>query len=226
MKKKETCILLIDDKPFIHKILKYHLSSEGYKIITAENCSKGIELARERKPQLIILDVMLPATDGVEACKQLRKIPELSNTIITFLSTSIEEFSQIAGLDSGADDYIIKPIKPKILLGKINALLRRFKENESYIGVQKLGDLVINREEYTITRGKTTFDLSRKEFALLSLLASRPGQVLKRKEILDKIWGAEVVGGGSIEVLINKLREKVGKNKIETVIGLGYKIIP
>ena len=226
MKKKEICILLIDDKPYIHKILNYYLSSEGFKVITAENGMMGIELAREKIPHLIILDVIMPEMDGIETCKQLRKIPELNGTIITFLTASSEDCSEMAGLDSGADNYIIIPIKPKVLISKVKALLRRFKEKETPISVVKLGNLVINREEYIITKGKTNFDLPRKEFELLSLLASRPGQVFQRDEILKKIWGTEVVGGGSIEVLIKKLRDKVGREKIETIKGRGYKIIP
>lgn len=226
MKKKEICILLIDDDPDILEILSYHLSSEGYKVILAENGLRGIELAREKNPNLIILDVMMPEMDGIETCKRMRKIPEVCATIITFLTACSEDFSQMAGYDAGADDYITKPIKPKVLVSKVKALLRRFTEKESDIDVVEVGNLVINREEYIITKDNSRFDLPKKEFELLFLLASRPGEVFKREEILNKIWGTVMAGGGSIEVHIKKLRDKVGKEKIVTVKGLGYKIIP
>lgn len=226
MKKKDICILLVDDEPDILEIVGYNLSSEGYNVITAENGLQAVKLARKKKPHLIILDVMMPEMDGIEACEQIRKIPELSDTIITFLTARGEDYSQMAGFDAGADDYITKPIKPKVLLSKVKALLRRFKENEPAINIVEIGDLVINRDEYKIIKDNVEIILPRKEFELLSLLASRPGRVFKREEILDKVWGNEVVvGGRTIDVHIRKLREKIGDDSFKTVKGVGYKFV-
>lgn len=226
MKKKDICILLVDDEPDILEIVGYNLSSEGYNVITAENGSQGVKLARKKKPHLIILDVMMPEMDGIEACEQIRKIPELSETIITFLTARGEDYSQMAGFDAGADDYITKPIKPKVLLSKVKALLRRFKENEPATNIVEVGDLVINRDEYKIIKDHVEIILPRKEFELLSLLASKPGRVFKREEILDKVWGNEVVvGGRTIDVHIRKLREKIGDDSFKTVKGVGYKFV-
>ncbi|MFO7721022.1 MAG: response regulator transcription factor, partial [Gillisia sp.] len=196
MKKKDITILLVDDEPDILEIVGYNLTAEGYNVITAENGAQGVKLARKKKPHLIILDVMMPEMDGIEACEQIRKIPELSETIITFLTARGEDYSQMAGFDAGADDYITKPIKPKVLVSKVKALLRRFKEEDLSSNVVKMGDLVINREEYKIIKNEVEMILPRKEFELLSLLASKPGKVFKREEILDKVWGNEVVVGG------------------------------
>lgn len=226
MKPKQICILLIDDNPDILELLRYHLSCEGYKVYTAENGFKGVDLAKEKKPNLIILDVVLNELDGFETCKLIRKIPELCNSIITFLTARSGEYCLMAGLEAGADDYITKPIKPKMLLSKIKALLRRFKENEPYKNILEIGNLVINREKYLITKDNLEFNLPRKEFELLSLLASKPGKIFQRKEIIDKIWGEVVEGSGTLEVHIKKLRNKVGVGKIVTVRGLGYKIVP
>jgi len=226
MKKKDTRILLVDDEPDILEIIGYNLSAEGYQIFSAENGIKAISKAKKHLPHLIILDVMMPEMDGIEACEKLRTIPELSETIITFLTARGEDYSQVAGFEAGADDYITKPIKPKVLVSKVKALLRRFKEEDSSDSNINVGDLVINREEYKIVQGKEELILPRKEFELLALLASKPGKVFKRDEILDRVWGNEVVvGGRTIDVHIRKLREKIGDEKFKTVKGVGYKFV-
>ena len=227
MKKNDIKILLVDDEADILEIVGYNLSSEGYQVITASNGIEAIEKAKKYKPQLIILDVMMPEMDGIEACEKLRGIPDLSNTIITFLTARGEDYSQIAGFDAGADDYITKPIKPKVLVSKVKALLRRLKESDNPSDtIIKVGALVINREEYKITNKGQEIILPRKEFELLSLLATKPNKVFKREEILDKVWGNEVVvGGRTIDVHIRKLREKIGDKSFKTVKGVGYKFV-
>ena len=226
MKKKDITILLVDDEPDILEIVGYNLSAEGYNVVTADNGAQGVKIAKKKRPHLIILDVMMPEMDGIEACEQIRKIPELDETIIAFLTARGEDYSQMAGFDAGADDYITKPIKPKVLVSKVKALLRRFKENEPSSNILKIGDLVINRDEYKIIKDGEEMVLPRKEFELLSLLASKPGKVFKREEILDNVWGNEVVvGGRTIDVHIRKLREKIGDNSFKTVKGVGYKFV-
>ncbi|GHA44617.1 DNA-binding response regulator [Salinimicrobium marinum] len=226
MKKKDICILLVDDEPDILEIVGYNLSAEGYNVITGENGLEAVKLAKKYNPQLIILDVMMPEMDGIEACEQIRKVPALSESVITFLTARGEDYSQMAGFDAGADDYITKPIKPKVLISKVKALLRRFKDKEGASNIIEVGDLVINRDEYKILKNDKEFMLPRKEFELLSLLASQPGRVFKREEILDKIWGNEVVvGGRTIDVHIRKLREKIGDESFQTVKGVGYKLV-
>jgi two-component system alkaline phosphatase synthesis response regulator PhoP len=225
MKKKDITILLVDDEPDILEIVRYNLTSEGYTVETAENGLEAILQAKKVKPQLIIMDVMMPEMDGIEACEKIRNIPELAETVITFLTARGEDYSQMAGFEAGADDYITKPIKPKILVSKVKALLRRFKEGEEDDKI-KLGNLTINREEYKILLGKKEMVLPRKEFELLALLASKPGKVFKREDILDTIWGNEViVGGRTIDVHIRKLREKIGDDKFKTIKGVGYKFV-
>ena len=175
-------------------------------------------------PDLIIMDVMMPEMDGMEACENIRKIPELSNVIITFLTARSEDYSQVAGFDAGADDYITKPIKPKLLVSKVKALLRRLKEKEQNSETLNVGGIEINREEYKIVKDNIEIALPRKEFELFYLLASKPGKVFKRDEILDKVWGNEVVvGGRTIDVHIRKLREKIGEELFKTIKGVGYK---
>ena len=226
MKKKDIVILLVDDEPDILEIVGYNLTQEGYSIVTAENGLKAINQAKKHKPHLIILDVMMPEMDGIEACEKLRAIPELSQSIITFLTARGEDYSQLAGFEAGADDYITKPVKPKVLVSKVKALLRRFRELEDAPKNLKLGNLVINREEYKVIKDKQEMLLPRKEFELLALLASKPGKVFKREEILDNVWGNEViVGGRTIDVHIRKLREKIGNDRFKTVKGVGYKFV-
>ena len=224
MKKSKTKILLVDDEPDILEIVGYNLAQEGYQIIKAENGKVAIEKAKKELPHLIIMDVMMPEMDGMEACEHIRKIPELNNVIITFLTARNEDYSQVAGFDAGADDYITKPIKPKLLVSKVKALLRRLKDDEQNSETLNLGGIEINREEYKIVKDEVEISLPRKEFELFYLLASKPGKVFKREEILDKVWGNDViVGGRTIDVHIRKLREKIGDEYFKTIKGVGYK---
>ena len=224
MKKKDIKILLVDDEPDILEIIGYNLSQEGYQIVTAKNGKEAIVKAKKELPQLIIMDVMMPEMDGMEACENIRKIPELSHTIITFLTARSEDYSQVAGFDAGADDYIAKPIKPKLLVSKVKALLRRLKEAEQNSETLNVGGIEINREAYKIVKDDKEIVLPRKEFELFYLLASKPGKVFTREEILDKVWGNEViVGGRTIDVHIRKLREKIGEELFKTIKGVGYK---
>jgi len=227
MKKKDIKILLVDDEQDILEIVGYNLSQEGYQIVTASNGKEAIAKAKKEHPQLIIMDVMMPEMDGMEACENIRKIPELQDTIITFLTARSEDYSQVAGFDAGADDYIAKPIKPKVLISKVQALLRRLKgvEGVSHSTTLTLGNIEINREEYKIIKEGEEIILPRKEFELFYLLATKPGKVFTREEILDKVWGNEViVGGRTIDVHIRKLREKIGDKFFKTIKGVGYKI--
>lgn len=225
MKKKDITILLVDDEPDILEIIRYNLEAEGYRVNTADNGQKGVVLAKKLKPQLILLDVMMPKMGGMEACRQIREIPELSDTVIAFLTARGEDYSQIKGFEAGADDYITKPIKPKVLVGRVKALLRRFRLSETE-GQMKHGNLVIDREQYKIFLDSEEMQLPRKEFELLVLLASKPEKVFRREDILDQIWGpGVVVGDRTIDVHIRKLREKIGDEKFLTVKGVGYKFV-
>ena len=226
MRNKDIKILLVDDEPDILEIISYNLTAQGYTVFTANNGQKAIKKAQKEKPQLIILDVMTPEMDGIEACEQIRKIPELEDTIITFLTARGEDYSQVAGFEAGADDYITKPVKPKVLVSKIKYLLRRLKNQVNPLVMDRitLDGLVIDREAYKIVFSGVDMVLPRKEFELLYLLASKPGKVFKRETILEKIWGSEVVvGGRTIDVHIRKLREKLGDSKFKTIKGVGYK---
>jgi two-component system alkaline phosphatase synthesis response regulator PhoP len=226
MKKKDIKILLVDDEPDILEIVGYNLTNEGYKVITAKNGLEAVKMAKAELPQLIILDVMMPKMDGIEACENIRKIPELAETLIAFLTARGEDYSQMAGFEAGADDYITKPIKPKVLVSKVKGLLRRLKEDVVKEDIIKVGNLVINREEYKIILKGKEIILPRKEFELLSLLATKPNKVFKREVILDKVWGNEVVvGGRTIDVHIRKLREKIGDKRFKTIKGVGYKFV-
>ena len=227
MKQKDIKILLVDDEPDILEIVRYNLSSQGYQIIIGKNGIEAVEKAKKHKPHLIILDVMMPEMDGIEACEKIRELPNQNDTIITFLTARGEDYSQVAGFDAGADDYIAKPIKPKVLVSKVKALLRRLKESDSSAdSIVKIGDLIIYKDEYKITKKGEEITLPRKEFELLSLLVNKPGKVFKRDEILDKVWGNEVVvGGRTIDVHIRKLREKIGDKSFKTVKGVGYKFV-
>ncbi|MGC4040607.1 MAG: response regulator transcription factor [Flavobacterium sp.] len=225
MKKKDIKILLVDDEQDILEIVGYNLSQEGYQIVTANNGKEAITKAKKELPQLIIMDVMMPEMDGMEACENIRKMPELNNVIITFLTARNEDYSQVAGFDAGADDYITKPIKPKLLVSKVKALLRRLKNDDHASETLNVGGIEINREEYKIIKDTKEIVLPRKEFELFYLLASKPGKVFKREEILDKVWGNEViVGGRTIDVHIRKLREKIGDDLFKTIKGVGYKL--
>lgn len=227
MKKKDIKILLVDDEPDILEIVGYNLTSEGYQVFTAKNGVEGVALAKKKHPHLIILDVMMPEMDGIEACEVIRSTSGLENTIITFLTARGEDYSQVAGFDAGADDYITKPIRPKVLVSKVKALLRRLKEdNNQQEDIVRVGNIVINREEYKVVNDGKEIVLPRKEFELLSLLTSKPNKVFKREVILDRVWGNEVVvGGRTIDVHIRKLREKIGEQHFKTVKGVGYKFV-
>lgn len=227
MKKKDIKILLVDDEPDILEIVSYNLSTEGYQVFTAKNGAEAVAMAKKKTPHLIILDVMMPEMDGIEACEIIRGTSGLENTIITFLTARGEDYSQVAGFDAGADDYITKPIKPKVLVSKVKALLRRLREDSSTSeDIVQVGNIIINREEYKIVNDGKEIILPRKEFELLSLLTSKPNKVFKREVILDKVWGNEVVvGGRTIDVHIRKLREKIGEDHFKTVKGVGYKFV-
>jgi two-component system alkaline phosphatase synthesis response regulator PhoP len=224
MNKSEIKILLVDDEPDILEIVGYNLRNEGYQVFTASNGIEGVKSAKKNIPQLILLDIMMPEMDGIEACEKIRKIKSLDNVIISFLTARGEDYSQVAGYEAGADDYITKPIKPKVLVSKVKSLLRRLKsETETSF---KIGDILIDRDEYVVYKAGKRISLPRKEFELFSLLTSRPGKVFKREVILDTVWGNEVVvGGRTIDVHIRKLREKIGDYHFKTVKGVGYKFV-
>lgn len=231
MKLTEQKILLVDDEKDILEFISYNLNKEGYKVLTAHNGRDGIELARKFVPQLILLDVMMPEIDGMETCEELRKIRELDNTIIVFLTARGEDYSQIAGFKAGGDDYIVKPISPKVLISKIKALIRRrdrannSAEKQENIIIEQ-DDIILDREKYIVIKKGEKLSLPKKEFELLALLISSPERVFSRNEIFSKIWGDDViVGDRTIDVHIRKLREKVGEKYIQTVKGVGYKYV-
>mgnify|MGYP003436323345 FL=1 len=219
-------ILLVDDEQDILEILSYNLEKEGYKVFTANNGNEGIAKAKEIIPDLILLDVMMPEKDGIETCQEMRQIKELQKTLIVFLSARAEEFSQLAGYDAGANDYIVKIIKPKVLISKVNALLQLSTQvSESQSKVLELGDLIIDKDNFKVTKAGENLLLPKKEFDLLYLLASNSQKVFKREEILDKVWGNDViVGERTIDVHIRRLREKLGDDSIQTLKGIGYKL--
>ncbi len=224
MKKNKIKILIVDDEPDIIEILKFNLENEGYTVISAENGKVALKLADEHIPQLIILDLMMPIMDGIEACERLRMDKKFNNTLIMFLSARGEDYSQVAAFESGADDYVTKPIKPRILNSKVKALLRRFKNDFGQI--LSYQNIVIDSERYIVEVGGKTINLPRKEFELLFLLASKPGKVFKREKIMELVWGSDVVvGDRTIDVHIRKLREKVGENFLKTIKGVGYQFI-
>ncbi len=226
MKKKDIRILLVDDEPDVIEIIKYNLEQEGYNVKTASNGNEALKKARKKTPHLIIMDVMMPETDGIEACEQLRKDPIFNDTIIMFLTARGEDYSYVAAFDAGADDYVTKPIKPKIIVSKVKALLRRLKKAEENQEKLQFGKLIIDREQYEVTNKGKTISLPRKEFELFYLLASMPEKVVKREKIMEIVWGSEVVvGDRTIDVHIRKLREKVGDKYFKTVKGVGYKFV-
>jgi len=218
-------ILIVDDEPDILELIEYNLKKEGYQVFTATNGQEGITVAKKVHPDLIILDIMMPKMDGIEACRLMRAIPEFKNTFMVFLTARSEEYSEIAGFNVGADDYIAKPIKPRALVSRINAILRRNAGTEE-VSENKLeiGDLVIDREAYLVFQGGNKVVLAKKEFELLYLLASKPGKVYTRESILKNIWeDSVVVTNRTIDVHIRKLREKLGETYVSTVKGVGYK---
>ena len=227
MKKKGIKILLVDDDPDVIEIIRFNLDQEGYSISTASDGKKAIEEADREVPHLIIMDVMMPNMDGIEACGLLRKDPRFKETIIMFLTARGEDYSHVAAFDAGADDYVTKPVKPKILVSKVKALLRRLRDEDKNEEKLQIGKLIIDRPaDRETTQGKV-FSLPRKEFELLFLLASKPEKVIKREKIMEIVWGSEVVvGDRTIDVHIRKLREKIGDKYFKTVKGVGYKFVP
>ena len=223
MAKKPT-ILLVDDDPDIREFVTFNLAKEGYNVVTAKDGAEGVEAVKKHRPDLVLLDVMMPGMDGIEACEAIRTNPDISSTLIAFLSARGEDYSQVAGFDAGADDYITKPIRPKVLVSRVKALLRRNVKESEPVGNIERGDLLINLEKYQVFRDGNVVEMPRKEFELLHLLASKPGKVFSRDSIMDRVWGSEVVvGGRTIDVHIRKIREKIGDDRIKTIKGVGYK---
>ncbi len=219
-------ILLVDDEPDILEIVGYNLEKEGFQLFSAKNGIEAIKIAEREQPHLILMDVMMPDMDGIEACERIRRNTNLSRTVIAFLTARGEDYSQLAGFEAGADDYITKPIKPKVLVSKVKALLRRFSVEEEKVTSLTIDNLVIDRDEYKVIRNNEEIILPRKEFELLWLLASQANKVFKRDDILDKVWGSEVVvGDRTIDVHIRKLREKIGDDYFKTIKGVGYKLV-
>ena len=224
MKNLSTKVLIVDDDPEIIEILNYNLINSGFITKSASNGLEAIKKAKKFIPDIILLDVMMPEMDGIEACIKIREIKTLTNTRIIFLSARGEDFTQIAAFDAGADDYISKPVKPKILLKKISSIARRLDRNKNRSGILDLGEIIINRESYLVTINKVEKNLPRKEFELLYLLATKPGKLFTREEIMLKVWGTEIfVGDRTIDVHIRKLRKKIGEKYIKTTKGVGYK---
>ena len=221
-------ILLVDDENDILEFLSYNLKNEGFQVLTCNDGKTALSLLDNFMPNLIVLDVMMPGMDGIETCEQIRLNPKYNNILITFLTARSEDYSQVAGLEAGADDYINKPIKPKVLVSRVKALLRRkgsdVIQSDNDLGLIEISDLKIDRESYQVTLDYDNIFLPRKEFEILYLLASKPGKVFNREEIFDKVWGDDVVvGGRTIDVHVRKLRRKLGRDYIVTVKGVGYK---
>ncbi len=224
MKNLSTKVLIVDDDPEIIEILNYNLVNSGFITKSASNGLEAIKKAKKFIPDIILLDVMMPKMDGIEACIKIREIKTLTNTRIIFLSARGEDFTQIAAFDAGADDYISKPVKPKILLKKISSIAKRLDRNKNQIGILDFGEIIIDRESYLVTINKDEKNLPRKEFELLYLLATKPGKLFTREEIMLKVWGTEIfVGDRTIDVHIRKLRKKIGEKYIRTTKGVGYK---
>ena len=224
MNNKDVKILIVDDEPDIIEILQYNLDKEGYTTYTADNGKAAIEKAKAELPHPIILDIMMPDMDGIETCRELRAIPDLQQVLIAFLTARSEDYSQIAGFDVGADDYIKKPIKPRVLTSRVKGLLRRIPQEEVSSEV-KFRDLVISKEQYLVYKNGREISLPRKEFEILLLLAKKPGKVFSREEILEMVWEDDIiVGDRTIDVHVRKLREKIDSNYIKTVKGVGYKL--
>lgn len=217
-------ILVVDDEVDILELLKYNLEKEGYQVQVADNGIKGVEVAQSFVPDLILLDIMMPGQDGVETCRQLREVKALANTFVLFLTARVEEYSEIAAFDSGADDYLTKPIKPRALMSRINAIFRRSKKEVDVDEKITAGDLVIDRQSYVVTQNGKEFTLPKKEFELLFFLAQHPGKVFSRDDLLINIWGTDVfVLARTVDVHIRKVREKIGDGYISTIKGVGYK---
>jgi len=216
-------ILIVDDEADVLEFMRYNLKKEGFQVFIAPDGIEAIKIAKKEIPHLVVLDIMMPEMDGLQACKELRTIPSLQDTLITFLTARSEEFTQVMGLEIGADDYITKPVKPRLLISKVKSLLRRYSKQETE-DVLMVSDLEINRDTFTIKRGTQIIELPRKEFKLIYLLASKPGKVFTREKILSEVWGTDViVNDRTIDVHIRKLREKIGNEYIKTIKGIGYK---
>jgi two-component system alkaline phosphatase synthesis response regulator PhoP len=226
---EEHKILLVDDDPDILEFLSYNLEKEGYKVFTADNGKDAVIKAKKTMPDLILLDVMMPEVDGIETCEEIRKLPQLNQVIIAFLTARGEDYSQIAGFEAGADDYISKPIKPKVLISRIKALLKRTSKDETAEGeslIIKRGDIVMDKEKYKVYFKTKEMTFPKKEFSLLELLLSKPDKVFTRDEIYAEVWGEDVVvGDRTIDVHIRKIREKISKKHIHTIKGVGYKFV-
>lgn len=217
-------ILVVDDEEDILEFLSYNLRAEGYYVIVADNGVLAIELAKQQQPSLIILDVQMPDMDGITTCEKIREIPSLKETVVTFLTARSEDYSQIAGFEAGADDYITKPIRPKVLVSRVKALLKRRGISQDTNTIVILGDIVIDKEKHLTTYKGQEVIFAKKEFKLLKLLISKPGKVFTREEILEKVWGSDIiVGDRTIDVHIRKLREKLADHYVKTVKGVGYK---
>lgn len=217
-------ILVVDDEEDILEFLSYNLRAEGYDVIVADNGILAIELAKQQQPSLIILDVQMPDMDGITTCEKIREIPSLKETLVTFLTARSEDYSQIAGFEAGADDYITKPIRPKVLVSRVKALLKRRGITQDTNTVIELGDIIIDKEKHLTTYKGQEVIFAKKEFKLLKLLISKPGKVFTREEILEKVWGSDIiVGDRTIDVHIRKLREKLADHYVKTVKGVGYK---
>ena len=217
-------ILVVDDEEDILEFLSYNLRAEGYDVIVADNGILAIELAKQEQPSLIILDVQMPDMDGITTCEKIREIPSLKETVVTFLTARSEDYSQIAGFEAGADDYITKPIRPKVLVSRVKALLKRRSITQDSNFIIELGDIIIDKEKHLTTYKGQEVIFAKKEFKLLKLLISKPGKVFTREEILEKVWGTDiVVGDRTIDVHIRKLREKLADHYVKTVKGVGYK---
>ena len=215
-------ILIVDDEHDILEFLKYNLKKENLEVFTASNGIDGLEIAKKHTPDLIILDVMMPKMDGIEVCEQIRSTEKLNQTLVLFLTARSEEYSELAGFSAGADDYVTKPIKPKLLISRVKALLKR-KRSSNISSRIKIGDIDIDKEQHKINYNDTEIILARKEFNLLYLLMTIPGKVFTREEIINNIWNDSVVGDRTIDVHILKIREKIGKHHIKTIKGVGYK---
>ncbi len=217
-------VLIADDDPDIVEMLQYNLKKEGYEVKTASNGKEAIEKALSFQPHLILMDIMMPQMDGIEASRIIKETPEIAETYIMFLTARSEEYSEIAAFDIGADDYIVKPIKPRALMSRIASIFRRENKKNKTNEVLEISDLIIDKRSYTITQGENIFEMPRKEFELLFFLAQNPGRVYSREELLQKIWGSDVyVLARTVDVHIRKLREKLGEGYIKTVKGVGYK---
>jgi len=224
MSTDKTKILLVDDEPDILEFMSYNLNKEGFEVFTSTNGKDAIRIATQEKPSLIILDVMMPDLDGIETCRVIRETPELKEVLVAFLTARNEDYSQIAGFDAGADDYINKPIKPRVMVSRVKALLRRAGKLTGGDEVLEVNGFTIDREKYLIVKDNLQINLPKKEFELIALLASKPGKVFTREDILKSVWGEDVVvGDRTIDVHIRKLREKLGDNYIRTIKGVGYK---